>query len=616
MMVGPFKTVALAAVTAVLAFGASAEFVMAQQGGPIRLAPLPPPTQGTPYTNRQDARPQPGAVVVEGLDSLSEDALGILSDESGGLGNDMWAGSRRIDVMRLLRDLPESYSMRAAYILAYRVLATAAKPPVGTSDGPGMLDLRIRKLAAIGATDGALRLVNAVNARTVSDNLAAPAVRAHFRNGDFASACAVVRGFQGGYTEVFWQQALIVCQVFAGKPEQAAFGLDLLREQGMTVSPAFSAAALSASAGSAIEIGAPDSTASPDEMTFAIWLAAKAEIPVWLVETLEPGLLPALVNTPEMDPELRLAAAHRALRHGVLEGPELAGIYAKLDASAEDIAGALDAPEGVNDDRLLAYFYLAAAARIDAIGRSEALLEAWNRSREAGGFDVVALTTIALLRDVPITPDFGWLAGDATRAALAAGDNRQALDWYRLVLRQAPIVPDLARAAAALWPQVRSIGHPEPESFALTAGTGVTAAVTGQPVAAVAPRGPVPWNAARLERWIDLARSDPNSGDIGAVLMLIAALGDPVDDAQWRLVSLGDAQPVIMPDAASLAGLSRASEAGRRAETALYALFALGQSGDGPHASVVGAVAQALSKVGVNDVARALVRDAIVAEAP
>ena len=98
--------------------------------------------------------------------------------------------------------------------------------------------------------------------------------------------------------------------------------------------------------------------------------------------------------------------------------------------------------------------------------------------------------------------------------------------------------------------------------------------------------------------------------------MLIAALGDPVDDTQWRLVTLGEAQPVMMPDVAVLAGLSRASEAGRRAETALYALFALGQSGDAPHASVVGAVAMALNRVGINDVARALVRDAIVAEAP
>jgi len=607
---------ALATVTAVLAFGFNPGIATAQQSGPIRLAPLPPPTQRSPDTVVQETPFQPGGVVVEGLDSLSDDALGILGDESGGLGNDMWSGSRRADALRLLRDLPESYPMRAAYVLAYRVLATAAKPPAANRDGQGMLDLRIQKLAAIGATDGALRLVKAVNARAVPDNLAAPAVRAHFRNGDFGSGCAVVRGFEGGYTDAFWQQALIVCQVSEGKPGQAAFGLDLLREQGMTVSPAFTAAALSATEGDAIKIDQPESAASPDEMTLAIWLAAKAEVPVWLVETLDPGLLPGLVNNSGMDPDLRLAAAHRALRYGVLEGRDVAAIYRSLDVSTDDIDSALSSPDGVDEDRLLAYLYLAAEARADAIGRSEALLEAWNRSREAGGFDVVALTTGGLLGDVPITPDFGWLAGDATRAALGAGDNTRALDWYRLVLRQAPIVPDLASAAAALWPQMRAIGHPKPGTFALTAGTGVTAALTGRPVAAVAPRGPVPWNAARLERWIDLARSNPDSGDVAAVLVLIAALGDPVDDTQWRLVTLGEAQPVMMPDVAVLAGLSRASEAGRRAETALYALFALGQSGDAPHASVVGAVAMALNRVGINDVARALVRDAIVAEAP
>ena len=170
--------------------------------------------------------------------------------------------------------------------------------------------------------------MNAVNARTVSDNLAAPAVRAHFRNGDFASACAVVRGFQGGYTEVFWQQALIVCQVFAGKPEQAAFGLDLLRRAGHDRQSGFQRCGVERICRQCHrDRGTGLHPRRRDEMTFAIWLAAKAEIPVWLVETLEPGLLPALVNTPEMDPELRLAAAHRALRHGVLEGPELAGIY-------------------------------------------------------------------------------------------------------------------------------------------------------------------------------------------------------------------------------------------------------------------------------------------------
>ena len=75
---------ALATVTAVLAFGFNPGIATAQQSGPIRLAPLPPPTQRSPDTVVQETPFQPGGVVVEGLDSLSDDALGILGDESGG----------------------------------------------------------------------------------------------------------------------------------------------------------------------------------------------------------------------------------------------------------------------------------------------------------------------------------------------------------------------------------------------------------------------------------------------------------------------------------------------------------------------------------------------------
>ncbi|MDE0780430.1 MAG: hypothetical protein OSB67_06710 [Alphaproteobacteria bacterium] len=593
--------------------------VVAQQGGPIRLAPLPATTQRTPDVSvpeTREERPQPSRVMVEGIGSLTEDALGLLGDGSGGLGRDMWSGSRRVDVLRLLRDLPESYPTRAAYSLATRVLLTAATPPVASRKGEGMLGLRVEKLVAIGATESALRLVSAVSAREVPKNLTDHVVRAHFRNGNFMSGCAVARGFDGDYTDIFWQQALIVCQVSEGNTQQAAFGLDLLREQGLTVSPAFAAAALDISQDGAIRIGLPETVASPDSMTFALWLAGKAEMSDWLVEALDPGLLPALFGDPNVDPDLRLMSAHRALRHGVLDAADVVRIYRELKVPDGDINKALIAFEDVSKDRLLAYLYLAAEAHTGGISRSEALLEAWNRSRESGGFDVVALTTSALLDDVPVTPDFAWLAGDATKAALAAGDKDRALAWYRLVLRQASIVPELANAAVLLWPQMRAIGHVKRGAFALIAGTGVTAAVTGQQVTALAPRGPVPWNAKRFERWIDLARNDPSSADVGAVLTLITALGDPVDDAQWGLVPFRQAQPAMMPDASVLAGLTRASESGRKAETALYALYVLGQSGEAPHASLLGAVAEALNKVGINDVAHALVREAIVVEAP
>ena len=98
----------------------------------------------------------------------------------------------------------------------------------------------------------------------------------------------------------------------------------------------------------------------------------------------------------------------------------------------------------------------------------------------------------------------------------------------------------------------------------------------------------------------------------GLVLYLIGALGDPVDDAQWRMVPMAAAGPAVMPSASVLAGMARAAEAGRKAETALYALYALGQSGESPHASVLGDVARALIKVRLNDVAQALARESIL----
>ena len=612
----------VAGLTVFLALGLSATQASAQRGGPIRLAPLAPAIERNFESAPQatpGARPQPGGVVVEGLGSLSEDALGLLGDDGGGLGNDMWNGSQRADVLRLLRDLPTTYPIREGYALARRALSTAAKAPPAGSDGSGLLAPRIEKLAAIGAGEDALRLTNAARAGGVPDHLAAAAVAAHFSKGVLGAGCTHVRAHEGGYASAFWQQALIVCQVAQGDAGQAALGLDLMREQGISVDPLFAEATLNASGGDTVGIAQPENPeelSPPGLMTLALWLAAKAEIPDWVVDVLAPGLLSALMSSPDVDPEIRLTAAHRALRAGAMSGREIVAVYRGLKVDDEVVADALVSSGDISDDRLLAYLYLAAEGRAGAIARSEALWEAWSRARQSGGFDVVSLTTASLLADVPVTLDLGWLSRTATEVALAAGDDERALDWYRLVLRQASIVPELARAAAVLWPSMRAIGRAGPDSFALMAGTGVTAAVTGRPVAAAPPRGPVPWNAARLERWINLAGADPEASDLAVVLVVLAALGDPVDDRQWRLVSMGDPQTSTMPDASVLAGLSRAAASERKAETVLYALYALGQSGARPHASVVGAVVQALDSVGVNDAAQAIAREAIVAEAP
>ena len=100
-------------------------------------------------------------------------------------------------------------------------------------------------------------------------------------------------------------------------------------------------------------------------------------------------------------------------------------------------------------------------------------------------------------------------------------------------------------------------------------------------------------------------------------MYLLQILGDPVSEEHWR------SAPVIsdgvtdndgaMPRVAALAGLARASAAGRRAETALYAMIVLGQAGETPHAGVVGDVVRGLQAVGLDTDAQTIARAALVA---
>ena len=594
----------------VLAAALAAPPAGAQQSGPIRLAPLPPVNGGTggdaSETEPEDVRP--GGIRVQGLESVGEDSLGTIGDEGGGLGRDMWAGTQRVDAVRLLSAMPDSYPLRAGYDLARRLLSTAARAPAAVREGQGMLAPRIDRLAAVGAGEQAVALARSAQGAEVPDHLAGAVVRAHFAEGAIGPGCQAADGYGGDYQSVFWQQVLIVCQVASGDAGQVGLGLDLLRDQGIAVDPVFADAALAASAGGEIALERREDGVAPDILTLALLVASGAALPGWLADDLRPGLLPALLEAANASAELKLRAAHRALRLGVVDGFRVAEVYHGLDAADDAITAALTAPDSVDPDRLLAYLYLAADRQAEPIPRSEVLARAWREARNIEAFGIAALTTAELLSDVPVTPDFGWLAADAVQVSLLAGRNEQAMQWYRLVRRQAPIVPELASAGVELWPAMRTIGREAGSGFSLHDGT---SAVATLPRSGTPARGPVPWSAARLERWIELTSAADPVPDHAVVLVMLASLGDSVDDAQWRLLPTGEAAVYTMPGAGALAGARRAAKAGRKAETALYVLRALGQSGRAPHPSVIGTAVAALAQAGLDADARAIARETV-----
>jgi len=135
-------------------------------------------------------------------------------------------------------------------------------------------------------------------------------------------------------------------------------------------------------------------------------------------------------------------------------------------------------------------------------------------------------------------------------------------------------------------------------------------------------RSRLPWDAQRLADWIDRQEAGDASGgaSVITVLALFDALGEQVADEFWlRAQTAQPAQPAAtaLPPADVWIGLQRAAEAGRIAETALYALLTVGE-GDAArlHPVALHSVVAALQRVGLPDAARALALEVAVPPAP
>lgn len=586
--------------------------------------------------------------MVRGLDAVTEDAVGVLDASNGGLGDDMWAGTDLNTAVRLLTTLPSRYPVGEARDLTRRLLLSSATPPdgggpVADSGTSRLLAARVAGLVAIGAPGDAIELARAANSRQVPDHLAQSIVSANFLRSDLATGCDVLDQYKGGYVEPFWQKALILCQIVGGKGAEASLGLDLLREERGDTDGVFQNIAYATAVGAQLATQQLETPGTADILTFAMLTVAKAALPDWMLASNDPALVRAMLASPQVEPARKLALAHRALRRGLVDAGDVVAVYDGLGANEEAIAAALLDPDSVDHDVWLAYLYLAARNQSVAIARSEALWEAWTLAEAAEVDDIVLATTAALLGDVPATSSFGWLAAAATRAALIAGEDDLAIEWYQLVVRQARSVADMARATALMWPEMRIIGRnlsaaPQGEPVGTEAQT--AASPTGLPTRIAAPttdptgripatgtraqlvvtqppRAPVPWSPTRLARWIDLAGNNAGTADIGMALYLLQILGDPVSEENWRSAPVNAEDSTQagapIPSAAALAGLARAAIAKRRAEVALYAMIVLGQAGETPHAGVVANVVRSLQSVGLETDAQAIARAALVA---
>lgn len=532
------------------------------------------------------------AIEVNPLADITPDSIGTLDPGAGGFGIEMWRGSDRRIVTRLLGLLPETMSSRGMRALARRLLTSMASPPISQFEiadevEQSLLGLRIQRLMTLGEVAALNDLLAVVPSRRDDELRARTRVEGRLLAHDTTEACRLVRNGIASYHQVpYWQKAMVLCQMIAGEVDQMMLGLDLLRERGDD-DPVFFA--LAGALFGAEPVIPEDATLTP--LHLAMLQTIGVPLPPGQVARAAPALLLAIAQMPNLDIEQRAAAAERAGAMGLLDGAALARVYDGFAFTPEELAGAIGATETMAGVRLRALLYQAARDQNLPASRAEILRVALELGAAEGLYQALVPVYLPLLLEVPVTATLSWFAADAGRALYAAGRYEQASAWLMLGRQEALIDPQAGTAAASLWPYSRLAGG----TALSTDGTLAT------------------WRALR-------AGMGAGGGEVGLhrgqtlLRAVFQALGER-DPLTWgQIAAEGEVANRIAPNAALLYALDEASESRRIGETVLLALIVLGAEGPGEsHAFALSAALTALTRVGLETEARALAIEAALA---
>ncbi|MDB5393884.1 MAG: Antifreeze glycopeptide polyprotein precursor [Rhodospirillales bacterium] len=343
--------------------------------------------------------PGPGSS-LGGSGDTGTDSIGILPARDTDFGRATWRYTPFATVVGLMERLPERIDSAAQHELGKNLLVSIADAPVGDDGGSRLLQLRVRKLLAMGNVVDAAALARAAPGLPDDPDLAHAEIEAELLAGQIESACIDLRAFTAVLTDAVSRSALALCRQHAGETIEG----DL---------PSMDIQALGAAARiSGTPLAADPQTSPP------------------------PRLVAAALDT-RNDPALRLEAAFAAGRASALYGEFLSKLFAASPAAG------LSAEGGAPADGASAAALYHAIAQEGAIDRKLALAERGLLS-PFGVSDKIGVAMVSPLRAFQPVPELGPMAQRFAILFYTIGDTEAAAPWAELA--------DANGNAALLWP--------------------------------------------------------------------------------------------------------------------------------------------------------------------
>jgi hypothetical protein len=393
--------------------------------------------------------------------------------------------------------------------------------------------------------------------------IAAVTANALMMAGEREAACAIARGHR--LAEPMARRVDAACKVAAGDNAGALAAVAPLRG-----SDAGLATLVQVAAGGLPPSAAPQ--APLDGPTMVMMNLAHVPPPASALQSTSPPLIRALVAARTLPMATRIDIAERGEALAIIEATRLGDLYV---LAVRD--GAALPPAMARRAQLVAQ--ARAAANAQEIMNS--VVAVYGEARGSALFPTIARASASGLLNLPAKPEYADVAQEAIRGFLLLGDKRLTEAWTRLALKAAYNSARALNALDRLMPLVAIAGFDDPKRLP----------------------------PAEVNRWYEVMRQDDaKRAPLRANLLLELFRATGIDVPRGT-TELPEAPPagvrLVSPAAATMSALQAAGTGRRRAEAALLASIAIGETAlIDLHPAAVGAIVLALRQAGEDQAAR------------
>lgn len=538
----------------------------ANPNDPYGAQALPPPPGAGSAPLGQGTAPVAAESFSQPID-LS--AAGLLKEDQGGLGGQIWNGSDPLVVTKLVSTLPGGFQSPLLYDLTKRLLLTDATDPAGA--GPEFLAEKGRALLRLGALGGARQLSQAIPEQS-AEPLRQLKAESLFLARD-GEACALVNNARtSGLTAAFWARMGAYCQAKAGDAAKAETLSNIFFEGGGQ-DALLTDVILVLGGDKKLELA---KVAKADGMQIVMADSLARPLPLPLVQAADGAGLAHLGGSTNLSSDVKLVVYDRLAALGSLAGSELLIAYSDVKFTDAQLADPVkeSAKLAKSLERARALWARAAVDTADENLLATRLGQALRYARGQAIYPVFVAALSEAMGRLPPALNHAGVSGEMARAYAVLGQGQQATIWDDAARAAVGKVPQAAHNVREAWPYLLLLR---------------------QNVMQVSAQDVQFWAGGDAEN--PPPPTQPNR--TRALYALAGALGH-------SLPSHPDA-----PTRWAASDLEAAVQAGRKGEALLIGLNLIGDKGP-PNAAVelIAEVVRALEKLGMKDEARRLAIEA------